>query len=238
MHSRTSVSRRLHGVWRAMVVRGCRLRIRLSSKAGSSAGSGGGCSRSSPDLQREAVGHPVRRARRRLRRAADQEVVTPRSSEGRSARAASTRRCSIAAYPTGGTGEVYERMAVQIRARGGTIKLSTPVRSLEPGAKITVRTDDGVARTFDHAISSMPLTLFASRLPDPRARDRGDARPHLPQHDLGVPRGRRAATVRRSVAVHPLARAADRPDLELPQLGTRAVRRQAHHHPRARILVQ
>lgn len=66
------------------------------------------------------------------------------------------------AYATGGTGELYERMATEIRARG-TIALSTPVRSVEG---TSIRTEDDVVHPFDHVISSMPLTLLASRLPN------------------------------------------------------------------------
>lgn len=75
------------------------------------------------------------------------------------------------AYPIHGTGAVYERMADAIRERGGTIRLSTPVRSIEPGTlRSTIRTDDGHAHVFDHVISSMPLTVMAARLPGVPAR--------------------------------------------------------------------
>jgi protoporphyrinogen oxidase len=69
------------------------------------------------------------------------------------------------AYPIHGTGSVYERMAEAIRARGSRIQLQTAVQSIEPGSRPSIRTDDGAVHTFDHVISSMPLTVMAARLP-------------------------------------------------------------------------
>ncbi len=70
------------------------------------------------------------------------------------------------AYPKGGSGDLYERMAATINARGGSVRLSCPVQGLATdGGKVTgVRLpDDSVAR-FDHVVSTMPLTLMVAGL--------------------------------------------------------------------------
>jgi protoporphyrinogen oxidase len=64
---------------------------------------------------------------------------------------------------------VYERMVEAVRARGGKVHLKTPVVSVdarpgEPGAKVSV---EGMGtRSYDYVVSSMPLTLLVSRLPN------------------------------------------------------------------------
>lgn len=70
------------------------------------------------------------------------------------------------AYPLGGSGRVYERMAESVRAHGGTIQLRTPVaRVLRSADRITgVELKDGERRDYDHVVSSMPLTLLLSGL--------------------------------------------------------------------------
>ncbi len=65
------------------------------------------------------------------------------------------------AYPTGGTGMVYERMAELINAVG-TVHLNRPVRRvLHKNHRVTgLELADGVVRSCDHVISTMPLTLL------------------------------------------------------------------------------
>ena len=72
------------------------------------------------------------------------------------------------AYPLGGTGMVYERMADKIRERGGRVRLSTPVnRVLAEGNRANgVELKDGTTHEFDHVVSTMPLTLMVRGLPD------------------------------------------------------------------------
>lgn len=72
------------------------------------------------------------------------------------------------AYPTGGTGMVYERMAAFVASHGGTVHLKTPVkRVVQSGGRVTgVELEGGERRDYDHVISSMPLTLMVSRLDD------------------------------------------------------------------------
>lgn len=75
----------------------------------------------------------------------------------------------VFAYPKGGNGEVYERMARAIAENGGRIHLATPVQRtvVEDGAVRHLDLADGsTAGPFDHVISTMPLTLMVAGLPD------------------------------------------------------------------------
>ncbi len=70
------------------------------------------------------------------------------------------------AYPLGGTGAVYERIASQIVAAGGQILLRQPVLNILTAAnRVTgVQSTDGVEVPYDHVISTMPLTLLVNGL--------------------------------------------------------------------------
>ena len=72
------------------------------------------------------------------------------------------------AYPIEGTGMVYNRMAQDIKQRGGQIFLNTPVKRVivQDGIATGLELDDGEVRTYDHIISSMPLTMLVSRIGD------------------------------------------------------------------------
>ena len=72
------------------------------------------------------------------------------------------------AYPHGGTGMVYERMANFVRSRGGEVKVSTPVHAVHTkNNKVkAVEFADGSIKEYDHVVSSMPITLLVSRLPE------------------------------------------------------------------------
>jgi len=72
------------------------------------------------------------------------------------------------AYPTGGTGQVYENMAAMIRKNGGNIYLNTSVNKvLASGGKVTgIQLENGEVKQYDHIISTMPLSLLVSRLPE------------------------------------------------------------------------
>lgn len=72
------------------------------------------------------------------------------------------------AYPNGGTGMVYERMADYVNSHGGRVHLRAPVkRAVSEGGRVTgLELEGGEVRKYDHVISSMPLTLLVSRLPD------------------------------------------------------------------------
>lgn len=70
------------------------------------------------------------------------------------------------AYPHGGTGMVYERMAEQFQQAGGRLHLNAPVRRIvnEQGRVRGIELIDGDMPLFDHVISTMPLTLLVRGL--------------------------------------------------------------------------
>jgi protoporphyrinogen oxidase len=72
------------------------------------------------------------------------------------------------AYPTGGTGMVYQRMADVVVKKGGRVLLNTPVQRVitENGKVKGIQTEDGAIAEYDYIFSSMPMTLLVSRLPD------------------------------------------------------------------------
>lgn len=72
----------------------------------------------------------------------------------------------IFAYPVGGTGMIYERMAEAIKQKGGNIYLRTPIEKIITENKVAtgVQLTDGATKKYDVVVSSMPLTLMVSRL--------------------------------------------------------------------------
>ncbi|MDR1680926.1 MAG: FAD-dependent oxidoreductase [Prevotellaceae bacterium] len=65
------------------------------------------------------------------------------------------------AYPTGGTGEVYRKMAAAVIDRGGKVYYNTKIRGLEiaDGAARGIVFDvDGARAYFDQIVVTMPLT--------------------------------------------------------------------------------
>lgn len=80
------------------------------------------------------------------------------------------------AYPHGSTGIIYERMASECRQKGGQIHLRTPVKRVivEKSCAVGIELFDGTVRTFDHIISSMPITHLVERM-DPVAQQTRDA---------------------------------------------------------------
>jgi protoporphyrinogen oxidase len=80
------------------------------------------------------------------------------------------------AYPIGGTGMVYERMAQRIEAQGNGVHLNAPVRRILHHDKQVSALElvDGRIEPFDHVISTMPLTLLVRGLNDlPREVEEG-----------------------------------------------------------------
>lgn len=75
------------------------------------------------------------------------------------------------AYPIGGAGAPYERMAERIRELGGRIHLNVPVASVHPAAhrdgQPVLRLESGEETAFDHIISTMPITLLIDRMGAP-----------------------------------------------------------------------
>jgi protoporphyrinogen oxidase len=72
------------------------------------------------------------------------------------------------AYPTGGTGMIYERMAEAVRRQGGAVHLGQPVLRMlqKDGQVFALETVDHQRHEFDHVISTMPLTLLLRGLDD------------------------------------------------------------------------
>lgn len=71
------------------------------------------------------------------------------------------------AYPLGGTGSVYVKMADAIRDQGGTVSLNTPVRQVAPSSDggIDIELASGERQTYRHVVSTMPLTHLVRTLP-------------------------------------------------------------------------
>jgi protoporphyrinogen oxidase len=72
------------------------------------------------------------------------------------------------AYPLKGTGSVYHKMAEKIISGGGKIHMNTGVEKvLTSGRKITgLELNNGQVIEYDRVISSMPLSLLVTRLPE------------------------------------------------------------------------
>ena len=70
------------------------------------------------------------------------------------------------AYPSKGTGMVYEKMKETILSNGGKVHVETPVRKvIAEGNVITgLELENGTLKNFDHVISSMPITLLVERM--------------------------------------------------------------------------
>ncbi len=71
------------------------------------------------------------------------------------------------AYPLGGTGSVYTRMAYAVSAREGRVHLNTRVQRVLTKANraYALELESGEVRAFDAIVSSMPISLLTSRLP-------------------------------------------------------------------------
>lgn len=72
------------------------------------------------------------------------------------------------AYPLEGTGMVYRRMADCVRDRGGQVSLNTAVQRVlaKDGRAYALEFPDGTVREYDQIVSSMPISLLVTRLPD------------------------------------------------------------------------
>jgi protoporphyrinogen oxidase len=72
------------------------------------------------------------------------------------------------AYPHGGTGMVYERMADFVNNQGGKVYLKTPIKRVltRNNKAYAIELEDGTVKEYDHIVSSMPLSLMVSRLPE------------------------------------------------------------------------
>jgi protoporphyrinogen oxidase len=72
------------------------------------------------------------------------------------------------AYPSGGTGSVYESMQRQIESRGGKVFLETGIQQVITvgGRAHAVVLENGEQKDYDQIISTMPLSLLLERLPE------------------------------------------------------------------------
>lgn len=72
------------------------------------------------------------------------------------------------AYPLGGTGSVYCKMAHAINSQNGSVYLHAPVRRVVPlaGGGIELELVSGEHHTYRHIVSTMPLTFLVSALPN------------------------------------------------------------------------
>ncbi|MDX9868238.1 MAG: FAD-dependent oxidoreductase [Kiritimatiellia bacterium] len=70
------------------------------------------------------------------------------------------------AYPFGGTGSIYRRMADLCEARGSRLWLNTPVRRVvcQDRRAIGVELENGETRLFDRVVSCMPITDLVTRM--------------------------------------------------------------------------
>lgn len=79
------------------------------------------------------------------------------------------------AYPLEGTGMVYQRMADYVRKHGGQVHLNTPVQRVlaKDNRAYALEFPGGEVRHYDQIVSSMPISLLVTRLPDvpPAIRD-------------------------------------------------------------------
>lgn len=72
------------------------------------------------------------------------------------------------AYPTHGTGAVYEAMQAQLEARGGKVHVDTGVEKVvtSGGKARSIQLENGKVLDYDHIISTMPISLLVERLPE------------------------------------------------------------------------
>lgn len=70
------------------------------------------------------------------------------------------------AYPLGGTGIVYERMAAYVESHGGKMHYRTLVECVisENQRVVGLQLKNGEKKFFDHVVSSMPLTVLVKTL--------------------------------------------------------------------------
>jgi len=82
------------------------------------------------------------------------------------------------AYPHGGSGMVYERMAEQAKENGAKIHLNTAVHCvvIENGKAVAVEFPNGKCRKYDHIVSTMPMAHLVEQMEDAPAEVLGAVR--------------------------------------------------------------
>lgn len=74
------------------------------------------------------------------------------------------------AYPNLGAGQIYNEMASKIEKMGGKIYFNSPVISVKTRINETLpclKFKNGIEKSFDHIISSMPITLLVNQMKAP-----------------------------------------------------------------------
>jgi len=69
--------------------------------------------------------------------------------------------------PHGGPGMIYDRMRQEVQALGGNVMVNAPVKRVvvASGRASGLEMEDGTIRSYDHIVSTMPLSHLVSRLP-------------------------------------------------------------------------
>lgn len=72
------------------------------------------------------------------------------------------------AYPVTGSGSIYRKMADKVINNGGTMHYETSVKRVitTSGQAEAIELEDGTIHTYDRIISTMPLSLLVTRLPN------------------------------------------------------------------------
>ncbi len=72
------------------------------------------------------------------------------------------------AYPKEGSGMVYQKMKDRIEENGGIVFLKKPVHRVitQRGEAVGLEFKDGTVKEYDHVISTMPISLLVTRLPN------------------------------------------------------------------------
>ncbi len=70
------------------------------------------------------------------------------------------------AYPTKGTGMVYEKMKIAVEAKGNKVYTDTPVQHVivQDNLATGIELKDGTIKTYNHIISTMPISLLVARM--------------------------------------------------------------------------
>jgi len=74
----------------------------------------------------------------------------------------------VFAYPKEGTGSVYTRMKERIEQNGGKVLLNTPIKKVltKNNRAYAVELENGQIEEYDYIVSTMPISLMVTRLPD------------------------------------------------------------------------
>lgn len=71
----------------------------------------------------------------------------------------------VFAYPTQGTGSIYQKMAKRLQERGGTLLLNSPVSEIKIDEGVVSLLSHHQWHSYDHVISTMPLNQLVALLP-------------------------------------------------------------------------